>query len=96
MKVVLKKSSRKEKKYMVVIDDSKTVHFGATGYGDYTTHNDMKRKDSYIMRHQPREDWSKAGIKTAGFWARYLLWNKKTLKGSIRDTEKRFNINISY
>jgi len=40
----IKKSSRKNKKYMLVTPDSKKIHFGANGYSDYTIHKDDKRK----------------------------------------------------
>ena len=29
----------------------KKLHFGARGMGDYTIHNDPKRRDNYIKRH---------------------------------------------
>ncbi len=41
--IILKRSTRKGKKYMVEID-SKTIHFGAKGYEDYTIHHDEARK----------------------------------------------------
>ena len=55
-----KKSTRKGKKYMVVVD-GKTIHFGdssmhqfkdSTGLGLYThlNHNDEKRRASYLAR----------------------------------------------
>tara|TARA_R110000850_G_scaffold234095_5_gene359099 strand:- start:2438 stop:2728 length:291 start_codon:yes stop_codon:yes gene_type:complete len=93
MEIVLKKSSRKGKKFMVKVDN-KTIHFGQEGASDYTKNKDDDRKNKYIVRHTKRENWNKSGIKTAGFWSRWLLWNKKTLKGSIKDTEKRFDITI--
>jgi hypothetical protein len=82
MEVVLKKSKQKNKKYAVVMD-GKTVNFGAEGYEDFTTHGDEKRKDRYDKRHKTNEDWSKSGIETAGFWAKHILWNKRTLGSSI-------------
>tara|TARA_R110000851_G_scaffold133706_2_gene268668 strand:+ start:4841 stop:5131 length:291 start_codon:yes stop_codon:yes gene_type:complete len=93
MNIVLKESSRKGKKFMVKVDN-KTIHFGQEGASDYTKNKDDDRKNKYIVRHTKRENWNKSGIKTAGFWSRWLLWNKKTLKGSIKDTEKRFDITI--
>jgi hypothetical protein len=90
----LRPSSRSEKKWMITIPSGKTVHFGAKGYEDYTTHRDPIRKDRYIARHRSRENWTKHGIDTAGFWARWLLWNKPSLQASINDTMKRFNIDI--
>lgn len=69
----------------------KTIHFGANGYEDYTMHKDPKRKERYKQRHR-NESWR--DYMTAGFWARWLLWNKPTLLESIIDTEKRFKIRI--
>jgi len=95
MSYALQKSTRQNKKYSITSPDGKnTIHFGATGYEDYTTHKDPKRKQRYIARHKSREDWTKSGINTAGFWAYHLLWNKPSLVESIKDTEKRFNIRI--
>ena len=95
MIVKLSKSNRKGKKFMVEVDDKK-IHFGASGYSDYTINKNDKKMKAYIARHKPREKWGKSGIKTAGFWSRWLLWNKKTITSSIKDIENRFNINILY
>jgi len=92
--IYFNKSTRKDKKYMVRIDDTKTVHFGALGYSDYTKHKDKDRKKLYIKRHQKRENWTKSGLKTAGFWSRWILWNKPSLTASIKDVEKRFRVKI--
>lgn len=92
IKVYLKKSTRPEKKYMVWID-GKTVHFGATGYSDYTKHKDQERMQRYSDRHKRGgETWSKNGIKTAGFWSKWLLWNKPTIAASKKDMASRFGI----
>jgi hypothetical protein len=91
----LAKSTRAVKKYMVKVDD-KIVHFGAKGYEDFTTHGDESRKERYLARHKTNEDWTKSGIDTAGFWSRWLLWNKPTIKESVKDIEKRFGVKISY
>lgn len=68
------------------------LQFGDRRYSDYTKHKDPTRKSSYIKRHRKRESWSNP--RTAGFWAKNLLWNKKTLKSSIKDTERRHGIRI--
>ena len=93
MEVRLTRSDRKHKKYKVVVDN-KTIHFGDSRYLDYTHHKDEARKQRYINRHKSNENWSKSGIKTAGFWSKHLLWNQPTIKGSIRNIESRFNVNI--
>ena len=95
MDVVISKSDNKNKKMKAVIDGKKTVHLGASGYQDFTTHSDSKRRDNYISRHQKNENWGASGVKTAGFWAKNILWNKDTLTKSVDDLNKKFkNINI--
>jgi hypothetical protein len=103
MKITLTKSDNPAKKYKVVIEDetSKTIHFGSRPNMDFTKYvpkigleKAEIKKRNYINRHTRREDWMKSGIKTAGFWARWILWNKPTIEESIRDTERRFDIKI--
>ena len=94
MQITVQKSTRAGKKYMARVGD-KTVHFGATGYQDFTSSNfttskDEKRRASYLARHRANEDWTMGGVDTAGFWARWLLWNKATITASIRDINQRF------
>ena len=42
--VVIRKSSKPDKKYEAVIDGRKTVSFGAKGYSDFTLHKDPERR----------------------------------------------------
>lgn len=99
MEIYLCKSNKPDKKYMVKITNnstkkSKTIHFGASGMSDYTKHKNPERKQRYIIRHQKRENWTKSGITTAGFWSRWLLWGEPTLKDSIRVIERKFKVKI--
>ena len=95
MDIVISKSERSDKKMKAIINGQKTVHFGASGYEDFTTHNDPKRRDNYIARHKKNENWGASGVDTPGFWAKNILWNKDTLTKSVDDLNKRFkNINI--
>lgn len=87
----LRKSTKAGKKYMLVTP-TKKIHFGAKGYSDYTLHKDPKRKRRYITRHKARENWKDP--LTAGALSRWILWNKPTLSGSIKDFEKRFKLKI--
>ena len=41
--VLISKRSKTNKKYQAQINN-KTVHFGAAGYEDYTTHHDIERR----------------------------------------------------
>ena len=95
MMIRLKPAKKPSYKYTAIVN-GKEVNFGADGYTDFTLSKDEDRKKSYLKRHQPRENWTKGGIKTPGFWSRWLLWNKPTLKESIKDIEDRFNVNIIY
>lgn len=91
--VYLRKSNKPNKKYMATIG-KKTVHFGQYGASDYTIHKDPERKKRYEKRHKPRENWNKSGLKTAGFWSKWLLWNKPGINPSIKHMSKKFNITI--
>lgn len=51
IKVVYQKSTRKDKKFMTKDTEGKIVHFGASGYQDYTEHKDPERRDNYRKRH---------------------------------------------
>jgi hypothetical protein len=91
MKAEVSKSTRQGKKYMAKVQSkdggTKTVHFGATGYKDFTQHKDEDRKANYLARHKANEDWTDP--KTAGFWARHLLWNRPSLQASARELRSK-------
>ena len=88
--VVIRKSSKADKKCEAIIDGRKTVPFGAKGYSDFTLHKNLERKQRYIQRHQKNEDWSKTGINTPGFYAKHVLWNKDTIQKSVTDLNKKY------
>ena len=95
-KVYIMPSTRKTKKFMAIYPDNTITHFGAKGYEDYTIHKDKERRNRYIDRHEKNEDWSRNAWKTAGFLSRWILWNKPTLKDSMKDVYKRFGIHMKY
>jgi len=94
VRVVIKKSDKPKKKYKAIFYDkdnkTKTIYFGSAGMSDFTKHKDEKRKQLYINRHKKRENWNVPD--TAGSLAKHILWNKPTLKDSIADYKKRFNL----
>ena len=95
MKIVISPSEKPNKKFEARIDDRKSIHFGAKSYEDYTIHKDPTRKERYIDRHSKNEDWNNP--LTAGFYSRWILWNRPTITESVRDTNRRFpNLNIIY
>lgn len=42
-----------------------------------------------------KEVWSMRGIKTPGFWSRWLLWSQPSLSKAIKFMEKKFNLRIT-
>ena len=55
-------STKADKKLMAVFinlntEKTKTVHFGSSGFDDFTTTGDKEKKIRYLARHRPRESW---------------------------------------
>ena len=73
MQVVIQPTKSKNKKLEAVIDGKKTVPFGQKNASDFTLHKDPERKARYINRHEKREDWTKTGINTAGFYSEHVF-----------------------
>ena len=48
MEIVISPSTNKNEKFDAVIDGKKKISFGAPGYSDFTKHQDLLRRDSYI------------------------------------------------
>ena len=90
----LRKSLKSAKKYDAVFETDegreKVVSFGAAGMSDFTLHHDEARKERYLNRHRKNEHWDKPD--TPGALSRYILWNKKTVKASLKDYKKRFGV----
>lgn len=70
----------------------KKIYFGSSGFQDMRQHKDEERKKRYINRHKNREDWD--DLTKAGTWSRFLLWAEPTLRDSIKEMNKMFNIKI--
>lgn len=101
--IKLVKLSGDAKKYKAVLLNKdtgreKSVKFGAAGMMDYTKYYkrdgkevaDMKKK-AYIARHSKNnEDWGASGKDTAGFFSRWVLWNKPSVEASLADVKRKF------
>jgi hypothetical protein len=95
MKVKLIKSPNPVKKWRVLFENGKHVDFGQKGYSDFTKHKDPARMRLYLQRHgRMGETWTRAGIQSAGFWSRWLLWSKPTLPGAKSLIHSKFGINF--
>jgi len=84
--VSVKRSTRDGKKWMATFCDCKggtkcaptdrrVVHFGATGYQDYTTSHDKERRRLYRIRHAKEKNQKPD---TPGALAYHLLWGEST------------------
>ena len=97
---LLSKSTNPKKKYTVETESGKKISFGAAGYGDYIIYSKKNKtlaknkKESYLARHGVNENFNDPN--TAGFWSRWILWEKPTLKGSIKNVNKKFNMDVKY
>jgi len=96
--VRLRRSRNPAKKWDVILSDDKDngkeyiIAFGARGMSDFTKHGDTDRRQRYLDRHRPREDWTATGLLTPGFWSRWLLWNQPTLEESLAQVVRRFRL----
>ncbi len=93
------KSSRPGKKYQAVFEDGgrlKTVHFGAAGYGDFIRYSATStalgnaKRAAYLARHGASENWSRPD--TPATLARYVLWERRSLRNAVRAYKKRFRL----
>lgn len=86
----IKPSTRKDKRYMAIFHDGQTIHFGLKGGKTYIDHQDKKKRENYIARHQVNEDWA---TPNAGSLSRFLLWGDSTdLNTNIQKFKSKFNI----
>jgi len=99
MFVEFKKSDITKKKMTAIFYDDnnkkiKTTHFGFENpedkNNDFTRHKDEARKQRYLTRS--KSHLKTGDFKRAGFLSRWVLWNKPTLKASIKSYMKEFNL----
>ncbi len=91
---LLKKSNRKGKRFVIIMEDMKH-HFGSDVGKTYIDHGDLKKKESWIARHKNDKGYNNkhSGI----YYSRHLLWGKsKSLKENIKLLEKKLNVKIKY
>ena len=70
-------STRKNKKYMIMNDDNKYVHFGDSRYEDFTKHQDKERLKRYLDRATKiKGNWRKDKYSPNNL-AINLLWNNE-------------------
>jgi len=93
MKVVIKPSTSKGKKYTAIFYDGdkkvKTTHFGASGYTDRTRGATDEQQKAYKARHSGDNLSDKF---SAGALSMFVLWSSKSLARGIANYKSRFNL----
>jgi hypothetical protein len=91
----LHKSDKPDKKYYAEFETESgrtaRTYFGSAGMMDYTKHPAgirEQRKAAYDARHKPTENWSDP--MSAGALAKYILWNRPTIRAALADYKRRF------
>jgi len=74
--MLIKKSTRKGKRFMIEFANGKTIHFGLEGGKTYIDEGDKIKRAAYLARHQKRENWNDPY--SAGSLSRWLLWGDST------------------
>jgi len=70
---------------------TKTTHFGAVGYDDYTKTKNKEQRDRYLARHSKREDFNNPT--TAGALSANILWGSSTsIEQNIKAFKKKFKL----
>lgn len=93
MRVRVIRSPNPKKKFRAILENGRTVDFGATGYSDYTKHKNPSRMRSYVARHGGgSEDWKMSGIGTPGFWSRWYLWGRPGIEETRKFMSKKFGL----
>ena len=88
--MIIKPSTRINKRYQAVFNNGKIIHFGLRGGSTYIDHGDKIKRENYIKRHAVNEDWTKVN---AGSLSRFLLWGDyTTLDENHQAFMKKFNV----
>ena len=72
------KSTRKNKKLMVLTPKGNIIHFGDSSMKDFTQHKDEKRKKNYLNRSagikNKQGKLTKDDKNSANYWSRHINW----------------------
>ena len=89
----VKKSTAKNKKWTATFEDgekTKKVHFGATGYTDYTKDATDEQRKSYRARHASGRTAKPDTPNALSYW---LLWgDSKSLASNLKSFKNKYNL----
>lgn len=72
---------------MIIKNPDKRIDFGLKNGTTYIDEGDKKKRQNYLSRHKPREDWTQLNPGSA---SRFILW------GESRDIKKNLEDYIDY
>jgi hypothetical protein len=89
--MIIKPSTRINKRYQAVFNNGKIIHFGLRGGNTYIDHGDKIKRENYIKRHAVNEDFSNPY--SASALSRFVLWGDyKTLDENHQAFMKKFRV----
>ena len=95
MKIVsLEKSNRKDKKYVVLLDDGKSYHFGLKNSITYVEGATKEKRDAFLARHlnNPLEKKLIENlVPSPALFSVYLLWNTNDLDKNVKILNRLFS-----
>lgn len=88
MKIVsLEKSTRKDKKYVVLLDDGKSYHFGLKNSVTYIEGASKEKREAFLARHlnNPLEKKLIENlVPSPALFSVYLLWNTNDIEKNLK------------
>ena len=72
MIIDIKKSNRKNKRFVAIFHDGTKAHFGYNGGETYIDHKDKRKRENYRKRHE--KDLLTYDPKRPGYLSFFLLW----------------------
>ena len=90
---ILKKSNRKDKKYVIEMPRyGHSHHFSAKDSKTFVNHKDKTKKKNWEARHKDDKGYNS---KHSGIYhSKKLLWSEPTLEKAISKYEKEHNVKI--
>jgi hypothetical protein len=90
----IEKSNRKDKKYVVLMSDGKSYHFGLKNSITYVEGATKQKRDAFLARHlnNPLEkNLIENVIPSPALFSVYLLWDTPSLDENIKKLNRLFS-----
>jgi len=77
---------------MIIKNPDKRIDFGLKNGTTYIDEGDKKKRQNYLSRHKPREDWTQLNPGSAS--ARILWGDSQDIETNLWDYIKFFNLEV--